>query len=128
MKPDLRSLVKSLDRELLSSAILVLLVCAAAAGVLSGLSPAIMIAAAALALVFWELMEQMVTRRKNDNVRARKNPEWVHIRLLVISVGTGLLLAEAGLQVHISLPFGIVILTGMLIPYCFYRFYRLIIH
>jgi len=115
------------DRTWLSSISLVLLVGAAAFGVLSGISPEIMIAGEALVLIVWELTWQIVCRRKDNIFPLHIFPKWAHIRLLVTSVGIGLLLAEGGLYVQISLPFGIVILEAFLILFSFYRFYRMII-
>lgn len=109
-----------------SSAFLILLICGAAAGVLSGLSPAIMIAGAALTLIFWELMGQTVSRRWADDFPSLTDPKGEHFKLLIISAGIGLLLAGGGLQVHLLLPFGIVILAVLLILFSFSRFYRLI--
>ncbi len=126
MKQKLIRISKLVDRSWLSSAFLILLVCGAAGGVLSGLSPALMVAGAALALVLWEFMGQVAYRRRDGDVPLRNNPKWAHLKLLVTSVGIGLLLAEGGLRVHLSLPFGIAVLAILLILFSFSRLYRLI--
>jgi hypothetical protein len=119
---------KLIDRSWFPSAFLLVLVCGAAGGAASGLSPAMMIAGAALALIFWEFMEQIVSRRREGDLSLYNDPKWARGKLLVVSVGIGLLLAEGGLQVHISLPFGVVILAVLLILFGFSRFYRVIVH
>lgn len=113
------------DRSWFSSLYLLLLVGGAAGGILSGLSPTVMIAAAALALISWELLEQAVRQRENNVLPSVNGVKLPHFTILMISVGSGLLLAEGGLLVHLSLPFGIVALAGLLILYSFSRFYRL---
>jgi hypothetical protein len=92
-----------------------LLVSGAAAGALSGLTPAMMIAGAALALISWELLDQIICRRRGDVLPSLKDPKWAHFKVLMISVGFGLLLAEGGLQVHFTLSFSIVILAVFVI-------------
>jgi len=114
-----------LDCGWLSSLYLLLLVGGAATGALSGLSLAMMIVGAALALISWELLEQIICRRRGDVLPSLKDPKWAHFKVLMISVGFGLLLAEGGLLVRFSLPFGIVVLAVFLILFSFSRFYRL---
>jgi len=123
MKPN-RSL-KLFDRRWLSSLYLLLLVGGAAAGALLGLSPAMMIVGAALALISWELTEQMLHWPRDDVLPSLKIPKKAHLKVLMTSVGLGLMLAEGGLLMHISLPFGIVVLAVFLILFSFSRFYRL---
>lgn len=110
----------------LSSFYLLLLVGGAAAGALLGFHPALILAVAALALISWELLAQRIDWRSGDRLPSLKVPLWAHIKVLMISAGSGLLLAEGGLLVHISLPFGIVVLAVLLILFSFSRFYRLI--
>jgi hypothetical protein len=85
-----------------------------------------MIAGEALVLIVWELTGQIVYTRKGNIFHSLIFPRWAHIRPLVASVGISLLLAEGGLQVQLSLPFGIVILAALLILFSVSRFHRLI--
>ena len=124
----LKRISKLFDRGWLSSLYLLLLVSGAAAGALSGLTPAIMIAGGAFALISWELLEQMRCRRSVDVLISLKDPKLAHFKVLMISVGLGLLLAEGGLHLHFSLPFGIVVLAVLLILFSFSRFYQLLNH
>jgi hypothetical protein len=128
MKSKLNRISIPVDRSWLSSSILILLVCGAAGGVLSGLSPEMMIAASALALIFWELMQQILNRGKKDGSSTLNHLKSTPFKLLLVSAGTGLLIAEIGLRVHFQLPFGIVILAVLLILYSVYRFYCLMIN
>jgi len=121
----LNQISKSFDRSWVSSLYLVLLVSGAAAGALSGLTPAMMIAGTALAMISWELLDQIICRRRGDVLPSLKDPKWAHFKVLVTSVGFGLLLAEGGLHMHFSLPFGIVVLAVFLILFSYSRFYRL---
>lgn len=124
----LKRISKLFDRGWLSSLYLLLLVSGAAAGALSGLTPAIMIAGGAFALISWELLEQMSCRRRVDILTPLNPPKWAHFKVLMISVGLGLLLAEGGLHMHLPLPFGIVVLAVLLILFGFSRFYQLLNH
>lgn len=125
MKHDAQRALKSPDQSWFSSALLLLLVGGAAVGVLSGVSPAMMIAGAAVALILWEASQQILNRRRGAVLPSLKEHRWTHFKVLMISVGSGLLLAEGGLQVHFPLPFGIDVLAVLLILISFSRFYRL---
>lgn len=85
-----------------------------------------MIVVSTLALLIWETAEQVAQRWGINKFHPRALLKWVPGKLLFISVGIGLLLAEGGLLVHLKLPFGIVILAVLLILFGFTRFYRLI--
>ena len=118
---------KTFKRTWLSSLILSLSVIAATYGVLTGASPEIMISGTALALFIWDLLRQIVYRRKDEKLRAPIFPNRAHVQLLIFSVGTGLMLAEAGSQIQIPVPFGVVILAALLILVSLFRFYQLFI-
>lgn len=118
--------LKSRGRIWIPSVLLVLLMCTAVIRVLTGYSPTVMIAGSALAVIIWELSGQIIYRRRDDNSHFLILPKWTHIRLLFTSVGIGLLVAEGGQQVRLSLPFGVVILAVLLILFSVSRFYRLI--
>lgn len=128
MKHDAQRALKSPVQSWFSSAFLLLLVGGAAGGVLSGVSPAMMIAGAALALILWEAAQQILNRRRGAVLLPLKEHRWAHFKVLSISVGSGLLLAEVGLLVHFPLPFGSVILAVLLIQFSLYRFCRLVIN
>lgn len=118
---------KSIDWTWFPSVLLVLLICGAVTGVLSGISAALMIALAALALIIWEYMEQVAFRPREDHHSAHHFSNSAHIRLLAATIGISLVLAEGGLLVQLSLPFGIIFLAAILILFSFYRFSRLMI-
>ncbi|NLG99542.1 MAG: hypothetical protein GX491_19475 [Chloroflexi bacterium] len=128
MKHDAQRALKSPGQSWFSSAFLLLLVGGAAGGVLSGVSPAMMIAGAALGLILWEASQQILNLRRGAGLPSLKERGWTHFKVLSISVGSGLLLAEVGLLVHFPLPFGIVILAVLLIQFSLYRFCRLVIN
>lgn len=101
----------------LLSALLVIYVGAAAGGVLSGASPWIVIAGCAAMLFGWEWAEQL--ERQDGGL-----PERSHAILLIASVGIGGLVAEAGLWIHPPIPFGGILLAGLLALFGLYRFFR----
>jgi hypothetical protein len=111
-------------RSWFSSIFLLLLVGGAAGGVLSGLAPEMMIAGVALAIICWSLLEQNAQRYKADDSHSINDPKRAHLQRVLITVGTGLLLAEGGLQVHRPLPFGFVVLAVLLILFSLARFFR----
>lgn len=118
---------KSIEWTWFSSVLLILVICGAVTGVLSGISAALMIAIASLALMIWEFMVQIAFRPRDNNNPARNFSKWAHSRLLVATIGISLFFAEGGLLVQFSLPFGIIFLAALLILFSFYRFHRLII-
>ena len=95
-----------------------------AASLLSGVSPALAIAASAAALAAWELSAQENPPR-DEPARAlavgylRARRVW-----LAAAVGLGLLLAEAGLFLRFAMPFGVLLLAALLVLFGFYQFYR----
>lgn len=127
LKHNQQQSLQSIEWTWFPSVLLVLLICGTVTGVLSGISAALMIAIATLALIIWEYIEQIAYRPRKDNNPAGNFPKWAHTRLLVATIGISLFFAEGGLLVQLSLPFGIILLASLLILFSFYRFYRLII-
>lgn len=115
---------ESPDGGWLPSVLLVMIVCVAVLGVLSGSSPALMIAVSTLALASWEIAEQVAQRWENHKFHPDHLIKWVPRKLLLTSVGMGLLIAEVGLQIQLTVPFGVVIFAVLLILFGFTRFYR----
>jgi len=112
-----RALADRLPAVLLSAYI-----AAAACGVLLGALPAMLIAGAALALAGWE-MAGAPAPVPGDPLAERAS-ERASLALLVVSVGAGLLIAEAGLWVRLRLPFAGVLLAALLTVFGLARFVR----
>lgn len=125
MKPNHRG-SELLNRYWYMSAALLLLVCVTAIGVLSGLSQEVMIAGTALALVFWEIMGGSWSRHGSFDFPSRNKYTWTRIKPIVFSIGIGLLLSIGGLHIHLSFPFGIVVLAILLLLFSLNRFYLLL--
>ena len=113
------------DWNLLPSALLAIYVCVAAAGLLSGVSPFLMIAGAAVALASWELADQRVNLPGTSNHALVSLYEHHHMKILGITVGLGLLVAEAGLFLQFSIPFGVLVLIALVVLFSLYRFFSL---
>jgi len=111
------------DRRWFSPVVTILLVCSAIIGVFSGLPAEMMIVGATLALVAWGEKRANWSRRSDINFAPLEKPIWEQIKPLALSVGVGLLLSIAGLQVHLDIPFGIVSIVIMLLIFCLNRFY-----
>lgn len=50
---------------------------------------------------------------------------WKRIKLMLFSIGIGFLLSISGLQIHVSLPFEVIVLAILLLLFCLHRFYLL---
>ena len=91
--------------------------CASAAGILAGAAPQVMRAAAALALAAWDFMNLGVARMGRS---AGKR----HVRSLALALGLGVLAAEGGAMLSMTLPFPIMLLLVVLIFFCLIRAFR----
>ncbi len=107
------------------SAISILLLCGSVSGVFLGLPEEIMIAGVALALVVWETGEINRSRYERKHSSLEKL-EMVQKKLLVFTFGISVPLALGGLQIHLSIPFGIVAIMVVLLLFCLNRFYLLL--
>ena len=108
----------------LNSALLVGYVSASAGGIFFGVSAHWMIAGCAFALAGWELagVETVAAGESNqilNDLLRRKT-----VQLLTLSFGMGLLAAELLLYVRVSLPFGVVLLGGVLAFTSLYLLFR----
>ncbi len=110
----------------LPSVLLALYTVEAAGGALVGAIPGLMIAGAAFMLISWEISAQLRALKGAANHPQGRLSSHAHIRRLITAVGIGLLIAEAGLLIHLRVPFGIILLAGLLVLFSLYRFYRLL--
>jgi hypothetical protein len=112
----------------LSALLLVLDVCAAAGGVLLGKNAAWLIAGVTTALAGWELAGQRQCQsRSTADVRYAVS-RWSHFRLLAVVIALGLVFAEGGLFLRVSIPFWGIFFAGLLILFSLYRFFQAINH
>jgi|GEM_PF-1431602 len=103
-----------------------LLLCGSVFGILSGLSQETMVAGAALALSVWGIREIRRPRGVSINLPSLENLKWTQIKLLFLTIGISLPLSIGGLQIHWSIPFGIVAIMILLLLFCLYRFFLLL--
>lgn len=115
------------DHYWFSSTITILLVCAAVIGVLLGQPQETMIAGATLTLAVWEIRGIRWSLLASINPPALKNHKWARIKLLFLTIGISLPLSIGGVQIHLSIPFGIVAVMVLLLLFCLNRFCYLII-
>jgi hypothetical protein len=101
----------------LPRAYLVITLCAAAIGILTGTTPHLVLPGAVLALAVWDLMNQ-------DRAMAGSGCEKKHARSLALALCLGLLVAEGGTMVSLPLPFPVMLLLVILIVFCLSRFLR----
>lgn len=122
-----RNLVEKLfEKKWFLSVIPILIVCASVAGILLGFSEELMIISASLALILWEIIEGNSSSQADLDFISRWKLSWTWIKPLVSLIGIGLLLSIGGLQIHVSLSFGIVVLAVLLLLFSLNRFYKLI--
>lgn len=96
----------------LSSSALVVTVSLAAAGLLAGASPFLMILSATLALASWDLVRFDHTLTGGSSAKTVARLEKKHYESLVLALGTGLLVALTGRMIRFQIPFvGMVILV-----------------
>jgi hypothetical protein len=86
----------------------------AAGGVWAGASPFLMIGAATLALVSWDVMnwEAFLTGELTGEVEARL--ERTHFAVLGLTVGPSLLLVLVGRLIQVPIPFGVLVFLVLL--------------
>jgi hypothetical protein len=97
------------------SVALVLLVSAAADGILEGMPAGWMLCGTVAALAAWDLDHYALRRDGVARVDRARESEVGHLRRLSIVSGLGLLLAAAGLLVRVRLGFGVALLLGALV-------------
>lgn len=114
---------KKYSHEVVFSILLGAYVILAALGLLLRLSPYLMIIGCSLALLCWESALFSATVLGGGGLsRQDSQPfESLHLRNLLISTSIGLLLGLMGLNIHLHLPFGVVVILALLAVYGFYR-------
>ncbi|MBE0685422.1 MAG: hypothetical protein IH585_05435 [Anaerolineaceae bacterium] len=98
----------------------------ATVGILIGAPSFLMVAGVATALASWELSN---TEKQYQEIYSHAQSviyEKNRIRLLLISIGSGIILAELVLFVQFQLPFIIVFLLAIIILFCFFQISRLL--
>lgn len=88
-----------------------------AVGALLGAPAYLMVAGAAAGLACWELSGQP---EPGEHPLAQRYTQ-EHLKLLALSVGVGLLLAEAGLLLRFSLSFGVLFGAALVVMFSLYR-------
>ncbi|MCC6146697.1 MAG: DUF58 domain-containing protein [Anaerolineaceae bacterium] len=115
------------DRWWLMAMVPILLICATTVGILIGLSQEVMIAGTVLAMVIKEIMEVSWSRYDRIDLTTLNKHTWTQIKPVVLSMGIGLMLSIVGLQIQLSLAFGIVVLAVLLLLFSLNRFYLLLL-
>ncbi len=105
--------------------LMIIYVVEAAGGIIAGANAALFIPGAGLLLGCLEFSVKM-DRPKNESKEAgRTSVQFSRTELLIYSVGTGVLLAEIGLQIQVSIPFIVLLISALAVVFCFFRFYSL---
>lgn len=100
--------------------------CIAIAGLFMGVRSALMIAGAACSLICWELNRHEPMLHNKSNSLATLSFENYRFKMLCLSVGTGLLIAEISLLLIFKLSFGVMFLIVAVILYSLYKFIQLL--
>ena len=95
-------------------------------GILGQVPSFLVIAGVSAALACWELEDQVPYSAKQSvpdyEIQYRKN----HLMITVITVIAGCILAEAGLLIKMSLPFGINVLVALVVLICLFQLQKLL--
>jgi len=125
LKPKPRN-IKKFDHHRFYSVLPILLFCATLIGLLSGSPGELLVIGATLTLFSWELVGGSWLRHQSIDSISRRKYTWKQVRPLVFSTGIGLLLSLGGLQIQLTLPFGIVVIAILLLLFSLNRFFVLI--
>jgi hypothetical protein len=115
-----------IDWNWVFSVVLIINSILAAVGIELGVSSFLMIAGITTALASWELSNSEKKFRKIYSHSMSNAFEKNRFRLLGISLGSGLLVAEIALFIHLQLPFVVIYIITIIILFCFYQVYRLL--
>ncbi len=107
----LRLLTRRLKSRVISWAVLVMLTGLAAFGVLNHVSAYLMIAGVTAALAGWEVEDCRLQSAQTSTPGGRESFENYHLKMVCVAAAAGLIVAEAGLFMHYSLPFGVIFLA-----------------
>lgn len=91
----------------------------AAGGLLSNVSPFLMIAGVTTSLVCWELEDRLPNPTKSPFVSSY---EKLHLKWVVLASTTGIVIGEVCLFLKFSLPFGVLLLINLLVLFGISRF------
>lgn len=114
---------RTYDFRWMPSVLLIVYTGIAAAGILTTVSPALMIAGSAFALAGWELADQGAGQGE-PSTALRNLYQREHLKLALMSIGLGLLVAESGLLVQIAIPFGLLLLIALAVLLSLFLFHR----
>jgi len=119
------SITRHLQRKIYSWVSLVIFVGVAACGLLSNASSYLMVAGVSSALACWELEDQLPKSMISSIPSVTSSCEKYHLKILAIAISTGLIVAEAGLFLKLTLPFGLVFLAAVLVLFCIFQLFSL---
>jgi len=118
-------ILRRIQTKIFSWITLVIFVGIAAYGLLSSVSPHLMVAGVSAALACWELEDQIPNSIKSSTSSITDSCEKYHLKILGIAITTGLIVAEAGLFLKLSLPFDAVFLAAILVSFCIFQLFSL---
>lgn len=116
---------RRLQKKIYSSATLVIFVGIAAYGLILNVSSSLVAIAVSTALACWELEDQKSNSMKSSISSVTSDCEKFHLKILCITIVTGLIITEAGLSLKLTLPFGVVFLTAILVLFCIFQLFLL---
>lgn len=114
-----------LNRKILSGATLIIFGGIAAYGLLSNASSHLMVGGVATALICWELEDQIQESSKSSIPFNTRLYEKNHLIILGITFFIGLIVAQTGLLIKLTLPFGVVLLIALVVLFCIFKLFQL---
>jgi hypothetical protein len=116
-------ITRRFESRIFSWTALVIFIGLAVFGLLSNVPPYLMIAGVTTSLTCFEFEDCITISTRNPVSISDGSYEKHHLKTLCLATAAGLILAEAGLFVKFSLPFGIIFLTALLIIFGLYQLF-----
>ncbi len=106
-------LTRKVSPRLTASILFFIYILLVAAGLVAGMSAYLMLIGGSLALAAWESAQFLSNFRGLSGDGAGPRLEQLHNRSLLLAIGSGLLLGLLGLNVHVRLPFGAIVVLAL---------------
>lgn len=102
---------------------LVIFIGLAVFGLLSGATPYLMIAGVSTVLACFELEDRQDGSTKNSLSSDTMSFKKYHLKMICLATAVGLIIAEAGLFLKFSLPFGVIFLAVILVLFGLFQLF-----
>jgi len=119
----LRWITRRFENRLFSWMTLVIFTGLSVFGLLSAATPYLMIAGVSTALAFFEVEDRISGIPRNSMSSNMSSFEKHHLRTICFATAAGLIIAEAGLLLRYSLPFGVIFLVVIFVLFGLFQLF-----